>query len=140
MKCRSYSELILLPTFEERFEYLKLNGKIGEALFGYSRYLNQIFYQRPEWKKVRREVIIRDHGRDLGVIGYDIVGAAYVHHMNPITLEQLKNNDPALLDPDNLISTSRRTHEAITLGDAELLPKPLTVRFPNDTCPWKTGG
>lgn len=139
MMNRSYSELIQIPTFDERFEYLKLNGKVGEELFGYARYLNQIFYQSPEWKIARRKAIIRDCGRDLAVIGYDILGTAYVHHMNPITLDQLKHNDPSLLDLENLITTSGKTHRAITLGDASLLPKPLTVRFPNDTIPWKTG-
>ena len=137
MMSRSYSELIELPSFEERFEYLKLNGKIGESLFGYSRYLNQVFYQMPELRKVRRDVIIRDRGYDLGVFGWEIVGSVYVHHMNPISLEQLKENDSALLDPEYLISTSRKTHEAITLGDASLLPKPVTYRYPNDTIPWK---
>ena len=135
---KSYSELILLPTLEERYEYLKLNGKIGEELFGYNRYLNQVFYQSSEWKRVRREVIIRDNGCDLGVKGWEIKGTIYVHHINPITLDQLKTKDPILLDPENLISTSRKTHEAITLGDISLLPSVPVIRRPNDMCPWKT--
>ena len=135
---KSYSELILLPTLEERYEYLKLNGKIGEELFGYNRYLNQVFYQSPEWKRVRRDVIIRDKGCDLGVKGWEIKGTIYVHHINPITLDQLKTKDPILLDPENLISTSRKTHEAITLGDISLLPSVPVIRRPNDMCPWKT--
>ena len=135
---KSYSELILLPTLEERYEYLKLNGKIGEELFGYNRYLNQVFYQSSEWKRVRREVIIRDNGCDLGVKGWEIKGTIYVHHINPITLDQLKTKDPILLDPENLISTSRKTHEAISLGDISLLPSVPVIRRPNDMCPWKT--
>ena len=135
---KSYSELILLPTLEERYEYLKLNGKIGEELFGYNRYLNQVFYQSSEWKRVRREVIIRDNGCDLGVKGWEIKGTIYVHHINPITLDQLKTKDPILLDQENLISTSRKTHEAISLGDISLLPSVPVIRRPNDMCPWKT--
>lgn len=134
---RTYTELVKMPTFEERYQYLKLNGKIGEELFGYARYLNQVFYQSSRWKKVRRQVIIRDNGCDLGIEGHDIYGTIYVHHMNPITLDMLRNDDPILLDPDNLICTSRNTHEAITLGDESLLPSEPIIRRPNDTCPWK---
>lgn len=134
---RRYSDLILIDSFDGRFEYLKLNGKIGEELFGYSRYLNQVFYQSAAWQKVRRQVIIRDNGCDLGIPGYEIHGFIYVHHINPITLQQLQNNDPVILDPEYLISCSRKTHEAITLGDPNLLPKGLVVRRPNDMCPWK---
>lgn len=134
---RSYSELIKFPTLEERFEYLKLHGRVGEALFGWNRYLNQVFYQSPEWKKVRREIIIRDQGNDLGLEDWPIKGIIYVHHMNPITLEMLKNHDPILLDPENLICTSYKTHEAISLGDISLLPKNPVIRRPNDMCPWK---
>ena len=134
---RTYSELILRSTLEDRFEYLRLNGKVGEELFGYSRYLNQVFYLSPEWRAIRRKIIIRDHGCDLGVEGWTIHGSIYVHHMNPITLDQIKNKDPILLDPENLISTSKRTHEAITLGDPSLLPSLPIVRRPNDMCPWK---
>lgn len=134
---RCYSELIRLPTLEERFEYLKLNGQVGEELFGYARYLNQEFYHGNLWYDVREQVIIRDGGYDLGVPGWKIVGYIYVHHMNPVTLEQLKNNDPILLDPEYLICCSYNTHQAITWGNQELLPKPLTVRRPGDTCPWK---
>lgn len=134
---RSYSQLILLPTLEERFEYLRLNGKVGEELFGFARYLNQVFYQRPEWKRARREVIIRDNGCDLGLPDWPIGGPVYVHHLNPITLDQLKSQDPILLDPENLISTSRKMHEAITLGDFSLFPIGPVARKPNDMCPWK---
>lgn len=134
---RCYSELIRLPSLQERFDYLRLNGEVGEDLFGYSRYLNQEFYHSDLWMDVRQQVIIRDQGRDLGLEGWKIVGKIYVHHMNPITLEQIKDGDPILLDPEYLISCSYNTHQAITWGNAELLPKPLIVRRPNDTIPWK---
>ena len=134
---KSYSELILLPTLEERFEYLRLNGKVGEELFGYARYLNQVFYQSSEWKRIRRQIIIRDNGCDLGLEGWIIRSIIYVHHINPITLDQLKHKDPILLDPENLICVSDRTHRAITLGDFSLLPQRPVIRRPNDMCPWK---
>ena len=134
---RCYSELILLPTLEERYEYLRLNGQVGEELFGYARYLNQEFYHGDEWYNVREQVIIRDGGYDLGVPGWKIHGRIYVHHMNPITLEQLRDNDPILLDPEYLISCSYNTHQAITWGNKTLLPQLLVVRRPGDTCPWK---
>lgn len=134
---RSYTELCIFETFEERFEYLRLKGEVGEELFGYARYLNQEFYHGAEWQDMRQQIIIRDKGNDLGVPGWKIVGHIYVHHMNPVTLEQLKNNDPCLLDPENLISCSFKTHQAITLGDPLLLPQPIVIRKPNDTCPWR---
>lgn len=134
---RTYSELIGYKTFLERFRYLVLNGKVGTSTFGHDRYLNQIFYSSPEWKKTRRRVIIRDEGRDLGVEGYDIHGTIYVHHINPITAEDIENRDSKLFDMDNLICCSGRTHEAITYGCEDLLPTDPIVRRPNDTCPWK---
>lgn len=134
---RCYSDLIRLPSLEERFEYLRLNGEVGEELFGYARYLNQEFYHSGLWLDVRERVIIRDQGLDLGVDGWKIVGNIYVHHMNPVTLKQLKENDPILVDPEYLISCSYNTHQAVTWGNRELLPKPLIVRRPNDTCPWR---
>ena len=134
---RCYTELIELKTLEERFEYLRLNGAVGEELFGYARYLNQEFYHGSEWRNVRDQVIIRDGGYDLGVPGWKIVGNIYVHHMNPITKDQLLDNDPIMLDPEYLISCSYNTHQAITWGQMELLPQPLIVRRPNDTVPWK---
>ena len=134
---RSYSELIRLKTLEERFEYLKLDGEVGEELFGYARYLNQMFYHGSLWREAKNRVVIRDGGYELGVPGWKIVGNIYVHHMNPITLEQIKTNDPCLYDPENLISCGYNTHQAITWGNRELLPKPMIVRRPNDTCPWK---
>lgn len=136
---RTYSELILLPSLEERFEYLKLNGTVGEELFGYARYLNQVFYHGERWRDAKHEVILRDDGYDLGVPGWKIIGNIYVHHMNPVTLEQLKNDDPCLYDPEYLISCSYKTHQAITWGNRSLLPQGLIIRRPNDTCPWKRG-
>ena len=134
---RCYVDLSKLSTFDDRFEYLRLNGNVGDELFGYARYLNQVFYASPQWKRARRAVIIRDNGCDLGLPGYEIGGFVYVHHMNPITLQQLKDNDPKLLDPEFLISCSRQTHEAITWGDPTLLPRGPIIRTPNDMCPWK---
>lgn len=135
---RTYTELCMFDTFEERFEYLRLNGEVGEELFGYARYLNQEIYHSPEWYDRREKAIIRDGGNDLGVPGWKIVGHIYVHHMNPITLEQLKRNDPCIYDLDNLISCSYNTHQAITWGNPLLLPQPMVVRRPNDTCPWRS--
>lgn len=134
---RTYTELISIPTFIERYRYLKLNGKVGEELFGYARYLNQVFYQSTEWRKIRRQIIIRDSGCDLAVEGHDIFGTIYVHHMNTLTLEQIRQNDPCLMDPENLICVSRLTHDAITLGDESLLQTDPIIRKPNDMCPWK---
>ena len=134
---RTYSELCQFDTLEDRYEYLKLNGQVGEELFGYARYLNQVFYHSRAWIEAKEYVIIRDQGYDLGVPGWKIGGVIYVHHMNPVTLQQLKDDDPRLLDPEYLISCSYDTHQAITWGSKILLPKPIVVRRPNDTCPWK---
>lgn len=133
---RSYSELIRLPSFEERFEYLRLSSKIGEKTFGFERYLNQAFYTSPEWRSFRRDVIVRDNGLDLGIEGYDIPGIIEVHHINPITIEMIENKDPSLMDFENVICTSSKTHKAIHYGDISLLPKGPVERRPNDTCPW----
>lgn len=137
MKTRSYHELSKLKTFEERFEYLKLSAKIGEDTFGRERFLNQYFYGSPEWKAFRDEALIRDNGCDLGIEGRDICGRIEVHHINPITVEQVETRDPCLLDLDNVICVSPNTHKAIHYGDASLLPKDPVERTPNDTCPWK---
>ena len=134
---RSYTELCRYTTLEDRFEYLKLDGVVGDVLFGYARYLNQVFYHSREWMEAKEAVIIRDRGYDLGVPGWKIVGTIYVHHMNPVTLQQLKDNDPILTDPENLISCSYNTHQAITWGNKLLLPQPIVVRQQNDMCPWK---
>lgn len=136
MTKRSYSELIRLPTFRERFEYLKLDGSVTEETFGGHRWLNQVFYQTPEWRTARRNVIARDLGNDLGCEGWPIYGKVYVHHMNPITKEDILNRSPDLFDPENLICCSDMVHKAITFGDENLLPKEAVERTPGDTCPW----
>lgn len=138
MLIRSYSELILLPTFEERFEYLKLGGSIGVDTFGFDRYFNQRFYRSDEWKNIRDKVIVRDNGCDLGIDGYDIFGERIiVHHLNPITLKDLETNTSFLLNPEYLITTTHRTHNAIHYSDKSLLNLSPIIRSRNDTCPWK---
>lgn len=134
---RTYSELIKLKTFKERFEYLKLDGIVGEETFGFDRYMNQIFYKSKEWASVRREVIIRDNGCDLGVDGYEIHGKILIHHMNPINLSDIVHKTDELLNPDYLITTVLSTHNAIHYGDASLLPALPVERRANDTCPWR---
>lgn len=136
----TYNELIRLPTFEERLSYLLLHGRVGVETFGFDRWLNQHFYRSEEWKQLRRKIIIRDNGCDLGVDGYDIQGAILVHHMNPIVADDIVNCTPYLMNPDFLISTSFNTHQAIHYENADLLkvaPIYPTERKPNDTCPWK---
>lgn len=138
MKIRTYSELITLPTFEERFEYLRLDGVVGKDTFGFDRYVNQHFYQKsPEWKRVRDKVIIRDNGCDLGLDGYEICGKILVHHMNPIDVSDIRDLSEYLLDPEYLISTTLRTHNAVHYGDGSLLAKGPIERRKNDTCPWR---
>lgn len=137
-KIRTYSELITLPTFEERYNYLRLGGRVGEDTFGFDRYLNQAFYQNDkEWKSVRDYVIVRDNGCDLGIEGREIYGRILVHHMNPITKEDLLYRTKYLLDPEYLISTIKNTHDAIHYGDENLLYKLPVERSKNDTCPWR---
>lgn len=137
MMTRSYHELKKLKTFEERYQYLKLSGVVGKSTFGFDRYMNQALYTSKEWRKARDKVIIRDNGCDLGIEGYEISGPITVHHMNPVTIEQLENGDPIIFDPDYLISASTNTDRAIHFADESILPKPLIERRPNDTCPWK---
>ena len=138
MIIRTYSELITLPTFEERYRYLRLGGRVGEETFGFRRYLNQVFYRTDEeWLAVRDEVIIRDNGCDLGMPGHDIYGPITVHHMNPITMDDIVNRTKYLLDPEYLISTIDNTHKAIHYGDESLLITMPRERRPNDTCPWR---
>lgn len=137
MNIRRYSELKTLKTYEERFEYLRLNGKIGQDTFGFDRIFNQMFYRSKEWKRVRNEVIIRDNGCDLGVSGYEIYGKILIHHMNPITLDDIRENSEFLMNPEYLISTTLLTHNAIHYGDDRLLVKAPIERSKNDTCPWK---
>lgn len=135
---KTYSELITLSTFEERYEYLRLDGIIGDQTFGFDRYLNQEFYQRdPEWKRIRDFVIIRDQGCDLGIEGREIRGKILVHHMNPITKEDILRRSKFLLDPEYLICTLKSTHDAIHYGDENLLMKGPIERRANDTCPWR---
>ena len=135
---RTYSELITLPTFEDRYEYLKLNGKIGEETFGFDRYINQQLYQRSQkWKSIRDKVIIRDNGCDLSMEGYEIWGKIIIHHMNPITIEDIERESNFVFNPEYLISTSLNTHNAIHYGDENLLIKAPIERTKYDTCPWR---
>lgn len=134
---RSYSELVTLHTFEERFEYLKLNGRVGEVTFGFDRYLNQAFYKNPEWLRVRDKVIIRDNACDLGIEDREINGRILVHHMNPLTSDDILNRSRYLLDPEYLICTMKNTHDAIHYSDSNLLIKSPIERRQNDTCPWR---
>ena len=137
MRIRSYDELSKLKTFDERFDYLELKGAVGHDTFGFDRYLNQIFYKSPEWLDVRNQVIVRDNGCDLGVNGYEIRGSIMIHHMNPISEDDIKNRTDILLNPNYLISTTLLTHNAIHYGSKESLIREPTVRTKHDTCPWK---
>ena len=135
---RTYSELLKLKTFRERYEYLKLDGTVGEETFGFDRYINQMFYKSEEWKRIRNYVITRDNGCDLGIPDRKIVDSVIlVHHMNPITKEDIINKNEILLDPEYLITTIKPTHDAIHYGDESLLAEDLVIRSKNDTCPWK---
>lgn len=137
MSIRTYSELIKIPTFKDRFEYLRLDGKVGEETFGFDRYLNQVFYKSPEWKAARDFVIIRDQGCDLAMEGHEIFGKILVHHMNPISMEDIVHRTEYLLDPEYLICTIKNTHDAIHYGDGSLLITGPIERTKNDTCPWR---
>ena len=136
-RIRTYSELITFPTFEERYQYLRLNGSVGRETFGFDRYMNQFFYRSPEWKKVRNEVIARDNGCDLGMEGREIFGRVLIHHMNPISPEDIRDRSDLLLNPEFLITTAHNTHQAIHYGDESLLILPPIQRARYDTCPWK---
>lgn len=133
----TYSNLKALTTWEERVEYLKLDGVIGSETFGFDRYLNQMFYRSIEWKRVRREIIIRDNGMDLGISGREIVGKVYVHHMNPLQVEDIVNSTEYLLNPEFLICCSKATHDYIHYGVKSNVPKVVTERSPFDTSPWR---
>lgn len=133
---KTYEDLIQIDSFWDRFEYLKLSGRVGEMTFGSFRYVNQGFYQSKEWKRVRSEVIVRDNGCDLAHPDFPIVGPIHVHHMNPITMDDFEVGTDFLLNPRFLICVSDRTHNAITYGSRDLLPQPYVERRPNDTCPW----
>jgi hypothetical protein len=136
MKSRDYSEFRQLETFQERFRYLALHGQVGGVTFGYDRYLNQNFYASKQWKDIRSRVIARDHGCDLGVEGYEIHARLYIHHMNPMTPEDIISGDPAILDPKFLITVTHQTHNAIHYGDESLLPRPFVPRRSGDTKLW----
>lgn len=137
MSIRMYSELIKIPTFKERFEYLKLGGQVGAETFGFDRYLNQTFYKSAAWRSVRDQVIIRDAGCDLAMEGHEIFGKILVHHMNPISMEDIVHRSKYLLDPEYLICTIKNTHDAIHYGDGSLLITGPIERTKNDTCPWR---
>lgn len=137
MSIRTYSELISFKTFKERYEYLRLGGRVGEETFGFDRYLNQMFYKSDEWRSVRDKVILRDNGCDLGIAGREIHSRILIHHMNPITKDDILHGSQYLLDPEYLICTIKNTHDAIHYGDESLLFPELIVRTKNDTCPWK---
>lgn len=134
---RTYSELIQIPTFEERFEYLKLMGQVGNETFGFDRYLNQQFYRSKEWKDLRNHIFVRDNGCDLGVEGRDIYGRFLIHHMNPISIEDITDSTEYLLNPEYLITVTSNTHNAIHYGDKSLLVTEPIERKIGDTCPWR---
>lgn len=137
MSIKTYSELIRLPTFEERFEYLKLKGSVGKDTFGRDRYLNQVFYTSQEWRRLRDKIIIRDNGCDLGIEGREIGGKIYIHHLNPLAVNDILAHSEYLVNPEYLICTSFETHNAIHYGDINLLPRNPIERKRNDTCPWR---
>ena len=137
MSIRTYSELIQLPTFEERFRYLQLSGSVGKETFGFDRYVNQNFYRSAAWKRVRDQVIVRDNGCDLGIEDRPVLDKIFIHHMNPITLLDIENDSDLVWNDEFLICVSFRTHQAIHYGDESLLILPPPIRLPNDTCPWK---
>lgn len=137
MSIKTYSELSKLKTFGERYQYLRLRGTVGADTFGFDRFLNQAFYRSKEWKSIRDFVIARDNGCDLGVEGYEIYGKIYIHHINPITQQDIQRRSEFLLNPEYLIATTHATHNAIHYGDETLLVQIPLERTPNDTCPWK---
>ncbi len=136
MRVRTYSELRRIESFEDRYEYLRVGGSVGDITFGHERWLNQDFYRSYEWKRVRQIVIARDLARDLGAEGHEIHDRIIIHHMNPMTVEEIEHGDESIIDPEFLITTTHRTHNAIHYGDRSLLPQPLIVRRPGDTAPW----
>lgn len=137
MSIKTYSELSKLTTFEERYNYLRLNGFVGKETFGFDRYLNQVFYRSSKWRSIRDFVIVRDNGCDLGIEGREIHGRIIIHHMNPITIQDITQQTEFLLDPEFLISTAHETHNAIHYGDMNLLIREPVERQRNDTCPWR---
>lgn len=134
---RTYSELKLLQTFEQRYTYLQLGGRVGEETFGFDRYLNQRFYRSYEWRRIRNEVVVRDQGCDLGIVGRPIAGRILVHHINPLSPDELEDDITDALDPEYLVCVSHLTHNAIHYGDESFLPKDPVIRKPFDMCPWR---
>lgn len=134
---RTFRELNRIKTFKERYYYLRIKAIVGDSTFGYDRYLNQMLYTSKRWRKTRDDVIIRDNGCDLGVKDYEIHGGILIHHMNPITLDDVEHDRDIIYDPEFLITTTKQTHNAIHYGDENLLPKKLIERTKNDTCPWR---
>lgn len=139
MTIRTYAELAKLETFEERYAYLRLDGRVGEDTFGFDRYLNQRFYHSGEWRRIRDYIIARDNGCDLGVPGYEIYGRIYIHHMNPISVKDIEEARDNLMNPEYLVCVTHSTHNAIHYGDQSMLLTGPIERRPNDTCPWKAG-
>ncbi len=137
MILKTYTELIQIPTFEERYKYLKLDGAVGESTFGFDRYLNQQFYRSSEWKRIRDIVIVRDNGCDLGIPGREIYGRVLIHHMNPVTKDDILKRSDLLLNPEYLICVTKQTHDAIHYGDENILLQDFVGRSANDTCPWR---
>lgn len=135
-KIRSYSELSTLHTFDERFEYLKLGGSVGRSTFGFDRWVNQKFYASYHWKRARDQVIVRDMGCDLGILGYEIHVEILIHHMNPISLDDITHGEEWIIDPEYLITTTKTTHNAIHYGSNSLIPKVTLERTPDDTKLW----
>lgn len=135
-KIRSYSELRRLSTLDERFKYLRLHSSVGKSTFGFDRYVNQQFYTSFHWRQIRKHIILRDEGCDLGIDGYQIHKGLYIHHMNPMTVDDISSGDPSILDPEFLITVTHLTHNAIHYGDERLLPRQLIQRRPGDTKLW----
>lgn len=134
---KTYSELITIPSFIERYRYLRIGGRVGAETFGHDRYLNQILYTTREWKRFRRDIIVRDKACDLACEDYELYDKILVHHIDPITMEDVLRRDPKIFDPENVICTSLNTHNAIHYGNEDLLFAGLVERRPNDTCPWR---
>lgn len=135
---KTYSKLIEFLTFEERYEYLKIKQRVGKETFGVKRYLNQVFYRSKEWREFRQKIILRDSGCDLGIEGHEILGPVYIHHINPIMIDDISRlNVSTLLNPENVICCSFNTHQAIHYGDSELLLTDYVPRTEFDTCPWR---
>lgn len=137
MDTRTYTELARYDSLEDRFEYLKLGANVGDTTFGSDRWINQQFYRSKEWKRIRNHVIVRDNGLDLGAFDSPLRGYPVIHHMNPLRLSDIEDATENLLDPEFLITTCHKTHNAIHYGDKKLLPQPFVERRPNDTIPWR---